>query len=353
MTVTMPSHCPATLRTVMRLLVGNTLIASVLWLAGVNQHFADLWLLSQCIGCSIALIHRALRRFGPQRLGSRGQALLGVALGAALGVALASWLGLLPEILAQGNWRILLRVGAMALIIGTIAYVFFHNAQRVSELRIDQQAAQLRELVCQKEAMSAHLNLLQAQIEPHFLFNTLANLHSLIGANDALARRLLERLNDYLRTSLDHSRSASGTLGEDCHLLAAYLEIQALRMGQRLTWSIDVAPELSTLPLPPMLLQPLLENAIAHGIEPRVGAGCVTLAASIVQRRLHLSVSDDGQGLDAAARTAGGRRPGVGLTNVRERLAAIYGDEAELVLRENQPTGVIAELWIPLPALVH
>ena len=353
MTVDRPPLRCTELRTLATVFIANTLIATVLWLAGVDPSYTSLWLLSQCIGLSIQLAHLGLQQLGARDSGSRWQAALSIAVGATLGIALAQHLGFFSGLTVERDWHILLRVGAMAVIIGAVAHAFFHNAQRVAELKIEQQAAQLRELERQKGAATANLKLLQAQIEPHFLFNTLANLHSLIGTNDALARRLLERLNDYLRASLDHSRSASGTLGDECRLLAAYLDIQALRMGGRLAWQIDVPPELAEQALPPMLLQPLVENAIRHGIEPRVGAGHVTLSARTDGRRRCLAVSDDGRGLTAAQEARPGRSRGVGLDNVRERLVAIYGDDAELVLRENQPTGVTAELWIPFPDPAH
>ena len=350
MTVDTPFSGCHTPRMLLLVFFGNTLVATVLWLAAIGDSFADLWLLSQSIGLAITLIHIALQRLGAEASCGRWRAVLGVALGATTGIALAYWLGFFPKADDVSEGYVLLRVTAMALIIGAVAAAFFHNVQRLAELKIEQQAAQLNELKRQKEAATAHLKLLQAQIEPHFLFNTLANLHSLIGTDDGLARRLLERLDDYLRASLDHSRSASGTLADECRLLAAYLDIQALRMGQRLRWTIDVPAQLGALPLPPMLVQPLVENAIRHGIEPRVGTGRVTLTARAEQRRLHLCVSDDGLGLGL---DAGTHRHGVGLANVRERLAAVYGANAELVLRENQPTGVTAELWIPLPDPAH
>ena len=331
--------------------VGNTLIAFVLWLAGIDEGFGNLWASSQCIGFCIMLCHCAAQRLGRERAGARWWPVLGVVAGSLGGLTAAFLFGFFPGIIPATDWLILLRVGLMVLIIGAIAHAFFSNVQRINEFKIAQQAAQLNELARQKEAATAHLKLLQAQIEPHFLFNTLANLHSLIGSDDALARRLLERLNDYLRASLDHSRSARGTLDDECRLLTAYLDIQALRMGGRLSWSIDVPPALAAHPWPPMLLQPLVENAIRHGIEPRVGPGRVSVRARREHQRLCVAVSDDGQGLAAAARRPStGRSSGVGLNNVRERLAAIYGSDAELVLRTNATDGtqgVTAEICIP------
>lgn len=326
-------------------LLGNTLIASVLWLAGIRGQFVEIWLVSQCIGFGINLTHAGLCLLNKNCNPYGWMLALGIVLGATLGMVTAFILGIFPEMLPEIDWSSLGRIAGLALIFGVVVSIFFHNIGRINAMKLAQQAAELREMAQQKEAATAHLKLLQAQIEPHFLFNTLANLHSLIGQNDALARTLLERLNDYLRASLDHSRAASGTLADECRLLAAYLDIQALRMGGRLCWNIAVSDDLQALPFPPMLLQPLIENAIRHGIEPRIGPGNVTLSAQFFEGRLRLSVVDDGIGL-----TANTTASGVGLANIKERLAAIYGSGAELTLRDNPPTGVIAELWIPLAA---
>jgi signal transduction histidine kinase len=343
--------CCSNRRTAGLVFVGNTLIALVLWLGGIGGPLSEVWLTSQCIGFCIMACEIAIARTRHTGKPPLWLSLLGVLVGATLGVGASYLLGFFPGLTAATDWPVLLRIGVLALIVGLIAHVFFYNVQRLNELTIAQQAAQLRELTREKDVATANLKLLQAQIEPHFLFNTLANLHSLIGANDTLARRLLERLNDYLRASLDRSRSAGGTLGDECRLLAAYLDIQALRMGERLAWSIDVPPELLPHPLPPMLLQPLVENAIRHGIEPRVGPGQIRVRARSDGQCLYLSVSDDGQGLAAAAQQPRtGRTGGVGLNNVRERLAAIYGAGAELVLRTNEAEGnqgVTAEICIP------
>ena len=340
-----PSACPDHPRDLLLVFIGNTVIATILWLAGTPEDYVNLWLVSQCIGFGICFTHKGLFWFNNSSKPPTWQSALGTVLGAAVGVLAAYRFGFFPKIVAGNDWLWLVRIGAMALIIGAIVSVFFHNIGRLHEPKLAQRDAELRELSRQKEAATAHLRLLQAQIEPHSLFNTLANLHSLIGHDDTLARHLLERLNDYLRASLDHSRATNATLADECRLLAAYLDIQALRMGNRLRWTMDISPTLAQRPFPPMLLQPLVENAIRHGIEPRVGPGRVALSAAIEETRLRITVCDDGRGLEAA-----GANCGVGLTNVRERLAVIYGPNAELVLRDNQPTGVIAELWIPLDA---
>lgn len=189
---------------------------------------------------------------------------------------------------------------------------------------------------------AARLALLQAQIEPHFLFNTLANIHSLIEENPKTASRILEALNTYLRTSLRRTRQPTSTLGEEIELVETLLSIAAARLGRRLEVTVSVPQELLSWSLPPLLLQPLVENAIRHGIEPAVDGGSIRIDVKKEQDELELVVTDTGIGLNENA------PEGVGLANVRARLASLYGGAGKLVLYENKPHGVIAKLIIPV-----
>jgi signal transduction histidine kinase len=191
----------------------------------------------------------------------------------------------------------------------------------------------------------ARLRTLQAQIEPHFLYNTLANVVSLIGSEPDKARHMLERLIDFLRASLSASRAEQATLGAELDLAAAYLDLLAVRMGARLRWRIEIDDACRALPIAPMLIQPLVENAIMHGIEPKVGGGEILVHASCAEGVLRVEVSDDGVGLGASAPRPGG---GVGLSNLRERLRSLHGPSAQLQLIENQPAGVTSRLLLPL-----
>ena len=330
-------------REVAQTMIGNTLVALLLWLAGVNTSFGLLLLVSQSIGLSIFSIRTLLLCREDQHKPHTLISLLSTMVGAGLGLYLAITLGG-NEI---KNWFLLqpwmvVRYLGMSLLIGMVFIYYFGSRERVRKLETAMREAELREATQQKNTLEAQLKLLQGQIEPHFLFNTLANLHSLIETDAQLAKRLLEQLNDYLRVSLLHTRAQSSTLGDECRLLAAYLQIHQCRMGQRLSWSMEIAPELQRLPVAPMLLQPLVENAIKHGLEPSISGGSITISADVNAQILHIVVSDTGLGLKAS----GGS--GVGLVNIQERLHALYGDNARLHLQDNQPTGVKAELWIPL-----
>jgi hypothetical protein len=203
-----------------------------------------------------------------------------------------------------------------------------------------------RERLAQSErtAAEARLKLLQAQIEPHFLFNTLANLQVLIGTDAQRAQAMLAHLDGYLRATLASTRNEMCTLAEEFALLRAYLEILAIRMGPRLEFALDLPPELAGARLPPMLLQPLVENAIKHGLEPKLEGGRLRVTADAEGGRLVLVVEDSGLGFGAAA-TSG---TGVGLLHVRARLAAVYGADASAEIGRNDGAGVCITLRLPL-----
>jgi hypothetical protein len=196
----------------------------------------------------------------------------------------------------------------------------------------------------ERVAAEARLKLLQAQIEPHFLFNTLANLQALIGSDPTRAQAMLGHLDGYLRATLASTRKDKCTLAEEFALLRGYLEILAIRMGPRLDYSLDLPPALAKVTLPPMLLQPLVENAIRHGLEPKVEGGTLRIAASAEGGKLVLVVEDSGLGFGAASTTG----TGVGLLHVKERIAAVYGDTAAAEIGETAGGGVRIALRLPM-----
>ena len=201
------------------------------------------------------------------------------------------------------------------------------------------------QLACaERGAAEARLKLLQAQIEPHFLFNTLANLQALIAVDPPRAQAMLGHLDGYLRATLASTRNDKCTLAEEFALLRGYLEILVIRMGPRLAYSLDLPETLARAKLPPMLLQPLVENAIKHGLEPKMDGGTLRVAACAEGRQLVLVVQDSGLGFGAAA-TSG---TGVGLLHVKERLAAVYGNNATAEIGETAGGGVCITLRLPL-----
>jgi LytS/YehU family sensor histidine kinase len=217
--------------------------------------------------------------------------------------------------------------------------------RRVAERRRGEQAANTQTVI-EKELTSAKLSLLHAQVEPHFLYNTLASAQYLTRSDAALTDEMLGHLITYLRHSLPRTDTAASTLGEEVERARAYLEILKIRMGPRLGLQIEVPRHLLALPFPAMMLQTLVENAIKHGLEPRTDGGTVWILAREQEGKVAVTVADDGQGLGGSSQ--GGT--GIGLRNVRERLRLAYGPEASLSVVANFPTGVAATITVPAEA---
>jgi sensor histidine kinase YesM len=190
---------------------------------------------------------------------------------------------------------------------------------------------------------------MQAQVEPHFLFNTLASVQFLTETDPKEANRLLGHLIAYLRAALPQFRAQSTTLGREFELARAYLAILQTRMGKRLAFDLVLPDELAAHPFPPNMLISLVENAIKHGLEPAVDGGKVSIEARREDDRVVLMVSDTGRGLAASAAASGRDTAGtgVGLTNVKERLAALFGERARFAIEDLQGRGARAIIAIP------
>ncbi len=200
----------------------------------------------------------------------------------------------------------------------------------------------------ERQLAEMRLSALKAQIEPHFIFNTIAHLRRLIATDPARAEKMADELSDFLRASLKSLRDAFTTVVDDIKLVEAYLQIAAIRMGSRLTIAIEVDPAVATRRIPPMMLLTLVENAIQHGIEPKPEGGKITVRAETTAQdgatMLCLSVADSGLGFGKNV-SAGS---GLGLANIRERLRSAYGERAALKLSNAATGGVLAQLFIPL-----
>jgi sensor histidine kinase YesM len=202
----------------------------------------------------------------------------------------------------------------------------------------------------QRLATESQLRLLRAQLEPHMLFNTLANLRSLVKEDAQLAEHMIDQLITYLRATLMATRTDEVTLNGEFTQLRAYLDIMSLRMGARLRFSLDLPAELEEVAIPPMLLQPLVENAIKHGLEPKVGPGSIDVKARGTDVGIEISVTDTGLGLrsEVVNNLAEDKASGsYGLQHVRERLRTAYGPKASLTLISIEPHGVCAKVRIP------
>ena len=256
---------------------------------------------------------------------------LSAAVAYALGSALADALvgGGAVRAAGGGDLRLLVRVGGASVLLAFgITYVFYVRGRMA--------AMEARAEAARRAAADTRLKLLESQLEPHMLFNTLANLRVLIALDAPRAQAMLDHLISYLRATLGASRAVLHPLADEFARVADYVQLMQVRMGARLATRIDLPPELAAHPVPPLLLQPLVENAIRHGLEPQVGAVRLTLSARRDGPQLVLEVRDTGVGLPAgfgaaqAAPAADGS--GFGLQQVRERLHALHGTAATLDL---------------------
>lgn len=318
-----------------------TFVATILGLAIRGTLVADYFVVSYCIGLCIQVCTGLGTAHTPSRLPRPAVRVAmsgcGLLLGLALGGALVAGD---PALLIGDNAAFFL--GAVICAMGVAT---FEGLKQLWDVRERLVRAERDALTRDKALAESELRVLQAQVEPHFLFNTLANVISLVRSHPARAARLLEQLTTLLRASLSRTRRTAGTLGDELAVVRAYLDVQAQRMGGRMTYAIEVEPGLEAAPMPPLLVQPLVENAVLHGIEPSASGGRVRVCAERSAGAVRIRVTDDGVGMHPD--TAG---HGMGLANVRERLRASYGGRGTLTLLEQPGGGVSADLRIPLTA---
>ena len=283
-------------------------------------------------------------RWLPQRRALRWPALALVIVGAAaLGWLAEDGLTLLlsGEPISNGERPYMLHtMFVLALLVGVLAE-YRRASLRAAALLHE---AELNRIRLQSELAAGRLQVLQAQIEPHFLFNSLANVRRLLRTDGDAGRAMLADLMRYLEGALPRMREDSSTLAREAELIRAFLAVHQVRMGPRLQVHIDVPDALGLRVVPPMMLLTLIENALKHGLSPLPEGGSISVVAAESEGKLVLRVADTGLGLVAGS---GG---GTGLANIRARLRAMYGAAAGLSLRHNHPHGVVAQIDLPVQA---
>ena len=311
------------------------------WLARLGHLFLGGLL---CVGPGVLAV-RLLSPSYPATLRACVRTFGAFVLGSAIGHACAGrwiyfaqmddFLAMLPRV----AWSLLIYTLGAASIIGAMYWL-----RRGSAIRQELHQTRLGLLALQADRAEAELMRLRTQIEPHFLFNTVATVVQLVRTDPVAARRTLARLIDYMSASRAHMRHEETTLAEELRLTEGYLEIQRLRMESRLRYDVDVAPQLRGNRVPPAALLTLVENAIKHGLAPRKRGGTLRIAAHRDGGWLVVSVADDGIGL----RKTSGR--GSGLANVRARMQGLYGRDAWLRLASEAEGGTTATLRLPAGA---
>ncbi len=330
----------------------NAAIALALWSEDPRTYWHP-FITAQCFGFVIAYCVRAAAPWDHPKPIPRLVA--AVALGAVLAMALTSVVKHYTIDSAYTLDYVIEHRGGFArttlagFVIGSIASLVVLLRVRETRAAAALHKAEADRLLLAKHAMESELKLMQAQVEPHFLFNTLASVQFLVETDPPEASRLLGHLLSYLRAALPQMRSTSTTLGQEVEFAEAYLNILRMRMGPRLDFGIDVPEPLRAHAFPPVLLISVVENAVTHGLEPMAAGGRITIAAREEGDRLIVTVSDTGTGLATESRP--GR--GVGLSNVRERLAALFGARGRFTLEDGAPRGARATIEIPIEDSVH
>ena len=318
-------------------------VAAVVWI--FLNTYLDLLVTALCVGYTSMVLFTIAGNVRQARMPREAMQMLAVVVGSILGTVLAGLVkgrsipAMFTERLSGVAISMGLGIGFGCVAVGAV--ILREKAAR-DQARISRAESERHRL--EKHVLEARLQLMQAQVEPHFLFNTLANVQHLVETDAPAASRMLDSLISYLRAALPQMREGATNLGREVDMARAFLEIHRVRMGPRMDFEIDVPPELRARAFPPMMLISLVENALKHGVDPCCETATIAIRAEEQQDRLRVCVADTGEGI---VPKKGG---GVGLTNIRERLQALYGGEARLTLEENVPHGVVASIELPATA---
>jgi sensor histidine kinase YesM len=306
-------------------------------LLGWLDHFLDLSTVGGCIFAAVAIAASLRARSSTAK---HLLLLASIALGALAGeVLLTIRIPLPPDV---STAEMLFAKVARWVVLGGLAYAIYIYLRRAADAASQAHESGLQRIQLERQMTEARLQALRAQIEPHFLFNTLANVHRLYQTDPGLGRKMLANFVAYLRAALPQMRRDETTLRQEVELAQAYLNVLQVRMGERLRFRLDVPNDLGALPFPPLALSTLTENAIKHGLNPLPEGGSIEISARVENRRLTVEVADTGAGLRQVSGS------GAGLANLRARLAALYGEAASLDIGANVPRGIRATIAVPV-----
>jgi len=325
--------------------LGNTGIALVLWLAvpAIGQFgLFSSFVFSQCIGITITALSVIAGHYADKKeLSPPLRFILMVPIvlvGASIGLAMGHWIMGTPEPMSLRATENLLPIAVTVIVSTALFYWFYASQEKVADLKL---AASEQE----RRADNARHAMLRAQLNPHMLFNTLANLRALIATDQDKALQMLDRLDAFLRETLDGSvGDGVQSLDKEFNIIENYLSLMQIRLADRLTFELDLPPELAATQVPSLLLQPIVENSVKHAIEPLTHGGKIEVSAQRNGGFINLSVRDNGTGLSDQPRT------GFGLSNLRERVRTMYGEQASVAVIDGDP-GCIVNVSIPVKTL--
>lgn len=329
-------------------LVFNTIIAVFLTVIKFGGSFIVNLIFSHCIGFSIFIcIHSNFYIFKPARLVSQIIIIvISIITGAFSGTVIGSIAnGIDPSPFINENFELFMHTVLFGLVFGSIISFIFISRENISAKNVLIMEEKIKRLDLEKKALEIDLKLLQAQIEPHFLFNTLSNIISLIDIDPEKARTMMEYFTCFLRTSFLIAREKTITISQEIGIIINYLNIHGVRMEDRLSYKINVPDSLLDYRIPPLLIQPLVENSIKHGLEPKIGGGEILIRAEIAENVVKITIADSGIGTNESI-----IGNGIGLDNIRKRLRMFYNENGRLILEENKPSGVRAIIEIPYEA---
>lgn len=328
-------------------------IGWLLYFLDITSSFSSTLIVSLSIGWSIHLVFYFLSAVVENFLPVYIATIPLTATGLGVGLLIA---GLLvqgrPLLFFQDNYASLI----LGVFFGVVGSVIFSTRSHLIEAKAQLAQAKNSRQEQEKLQLETELKLLQAQIEPHFLFNTLSNVIGLIHNKPIEAEQTLINLTTLLRSSLRRTREQSVTLAEELTIVKAYLDIQKIRMQGRLSYTFSPEnfendPDLESWPLAPLLVQPIVENSVKHGIDPAESGGDIQVDVKLVGCDLQITIADTGVGMGHNGLSKEsvdiGAGMGNGLSNVRNRLKTLYGDVACMTVAENKPKGVIVTLLIP------
>jgi signal transduction histidine kinase len=306
-------------------------------LLGWLDHLLDQLIVGGCVFAAIALSSLAPAASGVKK---HAFVLAAIAVAAVAGEALLMVRLPLPDGVSVPV--VLFAKSARWFAIGALGYAFYVLRRQAAEAAAQAHESDLQRVRIDRQMTEARLQYLRAYIEPHFLFNTLANVHRLYRTEPERGRAMLAHFIAYLRAVLPQMRQGDTTLKQDIELARAYLGVLQVRMGERLSVSFDVPDDIAALPFPPLALATLTENAIKHGLNPMPEGGAIEINARLRNGQLVVQVADTGAGFRGESGT------GSGLANLRARLAALYGDAARLDFEANRPRGLRATIAVPV-----
>jgi sensor histidine kinase YesM len=328
-------------------MIALVVAASMVWF--FENEFLDLLVSTLCVGWTTMLLFTMASNLSIVQSGQvarEAAQIVAVIAGSALGTVVTGVVKGRPlDTLLTERLSGFVATSGLGIGFGCVVVAVYFYRERSARMRAEMarmeaefDASRARE---EKNLLGARLQLLQAQVEPHFLFNTLANVQHLTNTDPVRASEMLGSLIRYLRASLPQMREQASTIAREAAMVQAYLEIQRVRMGDRLAFTIDIPATLSSEPMLPMMLISLVENAVKHGIDPLAAGGRIDITATSVDGVNRVVVADTGAGLSEHTGI------GIGLGNIRERLATLYGSTARLDLYENEPRGVVAAIEWP------